>query len=327
MLNARMTQVIGAVFYIPLDELEPMEVTEMLQALASPRLSEAPELDGISNVGLCPVYKERSDAVQAVTQIDPQLCVSRLGPPGRHVYKENSGVPKRVSEDNCGCTLIVLNVNFSSRTTSLDVQRNLEASVEKRTKDSYGPPVGKKLLCFIDDLNMPQVDEYGTQQPIALLKLLFEKGGMYDRGKDLNWKNIKDIGFFAAMGKAGGGRNEVDPRFISMFSVFNLTFPADETVAHIYRSILQGHTQIFSPEIQMLVPALVQATQELYKVAPPYHSLYVLCVMDVDMIPYLVLACPAWGEIDEPFEPSVMFHVDDDHPVTSYTSQRDFMIS
>ena len=42
---------------------------------------------------------------------------------------------------------------------------------------------------------------YGTQQPIALLKLLLERGGMYDRGKDLNWKACKDIGFLAAMGK------------------------------------------------------------------------------------------------------------------------------
>ena len=42
---------------------------------------------------------------------------------------------------------------------------------------------------------------YGTQQPIALLKLLLERGGMYDRGKDLNWKMYKDIGFLAAMGK------------------------------------------------------------------------------------------------------------------------------
>ena len=60
---------------------------------------------------------------------------------------------------------------------------------------------GKKLIVFIDDMNMPQVDTYGTQQPIALLKLLLEKGGMYDRGKDLNWKSFKDIFFIAAMGK------------------------------------------------------------------------------------------------------------------------------
>ena len=32
---------------------------------------------------------------------------------------------------------------------------------------------------------------------------------MYDRGKDLNWKNIKDFDVIGSMGKAGGGRNEV----------------------------------------------------------------------------------------------------------------------
>lgn len=88
---------------------------------------------------------------------------------------------------------IVLNINFSSRTTSLDVQNAIEAVVEKRTKNIFGPPVGKKLIAFIDDMNMPKLDDYGTQQPIALLKLLLEQGGMYDRGKELNWKFFKDL--------------------------------------------------------------------------------------------------------------------------------------
>ncbi|XP_036352277.2 dynein axonemal heavy chain 10 [Ochotona princeps] len=160
---------------------------------------------------------------------------------------------------------IVLIVNFSSRTTSMDIQRNLEASVEKRTKDTYGPPMGKRLLVFMDDMNMPKVDEYGTQQPIALLKLLLEKGYLYDRGKELNCKNIRDLGFIAAMGKAGGGRNEVDPRFISLFSVFNVPFPSEESLHLIYSSILQGHTSTFHESIAAVSGLLTSCTLALYK--------------------------------------------------------------
>ncbi|XP_031792253.1 dynein heavy chain 10, axonemal isoform X1 [Piliocolobus tephrosceles] len=169
---------------------------------------------------------------------------------------------KNLSEE----TNIVLMVNFSSRTTSMDIQRNLEANVEKRTKDTYGPPMGKRLLVFMDDMNMPRVDEYGTQQPIALLKLLLEKGYLYDRGKELNCKSIRDLGFIAAMGKAGGGRNEVDPRFISLFSVFNMPFPSEESLHLIYSSILKGHTSTFHESIVAVSGKLTFCTLALYKI-------------------------------------------------------------
>uniref|UniRef100_A0A8C0KP17 Dynein axonemal heavy chain 10 n=1 Tax=Canis lupus dingo TaxID=286419 RepID=A0A8C0KP17_CANLU len=168
---------------------------------------------------------------------------------------------KNLNED----ITIVLMANFSSRTTSMDIQRNLEANVEKRTKDTYGPPMGKRLLVFMDDMNMPKVDEYGTQQPIALLKLLLEKGYLYDRGKELNCKSIRDLGFIAAMGKAGGGRNEVDPRFISLFSVFNVPFPSEESLHLIYSSILKGHTSVFHESIMAVSDKLTFCTLALYK--------------------------------------------------------------
>ena len=43
--------------------------------------------------------------------------------------------------------------------------------------------MGKKLMVFLDDLNMPRMDQYGTQQPIALLKLLV------DRKVSTSWKS------------------------------------------------------------------------------------------------------------------------------------------
>jgi len=123
---------------------------------------------------------------------------------------------------------------------------------------------------------------YGTQQPIALLKLLLERGGCYDRGKDLNWKGMKDIGWVAGMGRPGGGRNDVDPRFITLFSVFNMTFPSEESLFHIYNSILSGHTKNFSSDIQGVVPIITKMTMELYKLVKSnyqglLHSEKILC--------------------------------------------------
>lgn len=67
------------------------------------------------------------------------------------------------------------------------------------------------------------------------------------------------------MGKPGGGRNDVDPRFISLFTVFNMTFPAEESLYKIYNSILAGHAQPFAKEIQDIVPTITKITMELYK--------------------------------------------------------------
>lgn len=164
-------------------------------------------------------------------------------------------------------------MTFSSRTTSLDVQRNLEANIEKRTKDTFGPQLGKRLLIFIDDMNMPQVDPYGTQQPIALLKLLIDRHGCYDRSKELHWKQMKDMGYIAAMGKPGGGRHAVDPRFISLFSVFNMTFPSNTTLYRIYSSILSGHVTNFSDEVKATVKGLTKMTMALHTSVMAAHSL------------------------------------------------------
>lgn len=57
-----------------------------------------------------------------------------------------------------------LNINFSSRTSSLDFQNIFEDNIEKKTFKNYGPKIsGKTLIVFIDDMNMPKIDTYGTQ--------------------------------------------------------------------------------------------------------------------------------------------------------------------
>lgn len=115
-------------------------------------------------------------------------------------------------------------------------------------QDTFGPPLGKKLLIFVDDVNMPRVDLYGTQQPIALLKLFVERKGFYDRGKELSWKNVKDVQMVGALGPPGGARNNLDPRFVSLFSVFEVQAPSNSNLRTIYQvgagaSTAQSETQ------------------------------------------------------------------------------------
>lgn len=95
---------------------------------------------------------------------------------------------------------------------------------------------------------------------------------MYDREKDLSWKKFKDMTFYSAMGTAGGGRNEVDPRFISMFSVYNIVFPNDESLIQIYSSIFMGHLNFtkFDAAYLKVADMMVLMTLKLFKVCYCY---------------------------------------------------------
>jgi dynein heavy chain len=60
-------------------------------------------------------------------------------------------------------TYIYLNINFSSRTSSLDFQNIVHENIDRKSGKIFGPKtLGKKLILYIDDLNMPTIDKYGT---------------------------------------------------------------------------------------------------------------------------------------------------------------------
>lgn len=120
------------------------------------------------------------------------------------------------------------------------------------------------LLAYLQPFHKFQ--SFGTQQPIALLKLLFEKGGMFDCDRDLKWKIFKDVCYFCAMTTPGGDRNELDARFVSLCATLNINRPTDAIAFNIYRSILRGHLADFSPILHPISDTLIKITLRLFRV-------------------------------------------------------------
>jgi dynein heavy chain len=53
--------------------------------------------------------------------------------------------------------------------------------VEKKSGKTFGSATNKTLIYFIDDMNMPFVDVYFTQSPIALLSYIVDYGSIFNR--------------------------------------------------------------------------------------------------------------------------------------------------
>lgn len=150
-------------------------------------------------------------------------------------------------------------INFNSYTDSKALQIFMQNTIEKRVGKIYGPPSGKKLIFFMDDLNMPRVDKYGTQSPISLVRQVIDHGIIYDRNELSERLELHDIMFTACMNPKSGSFN-VDLRLTRHFTLIALGVPSKEILSTIYQQILGAHMVQFDKSFNGYAKRIVDAT-------------------------------------------------------------------
>ena len=135
-------------------------------------------------------------------------------------------------------------INFNSFTESLAFQEILESKLTIRFANKYGPNGNFKLIYFLDDLNMPALDIYGTQSHIELLRQVIDYKEMYDR-KNLEEKKILDDILFVACQNPKAGSFKIDLRLQRHFTALAASEPKQEIITDIYVKILKNHLTNF----------------------------------------------------------------------------------
>ncbi|XP_029686282.1 dynein heavy chain 11, axonemal isoform X1 [Takifugu rubripes] len=177
---------------------------------------------------------------------------------------------------------MVAKVPFNYYTTSAMLQRVLEKPLEKKAGRKFAPPTAKRLIYFIDDLNMPEVDVYGTVQPHTLIRQHLDYNHWYDRQR-LVLKEIHNCQYITCMNPTAGSFS-INPRLQRHFSVFSVHFPSADALATIFSSILSVHFLQggFSYGVSRSVGTLIQAaiclhqkiSQNFFPTAIRFHYIF-----------------------------------------------------
>ena len=161
----------------------------------------------------------------------------------------------------------VVGLNFSSATTPDLLIKTFEQYCEyKKTLNGVilsPTQIGRWLVLFCDEINLPAPDKYGTQRAISFLRQLVEQNGFW-RTSDKTWVTLDRIQFVGACNPpTDAGRTPMGARFLRHAPLIMVDYPGELSLHQIYGTFNSAVLKII-PSLRGYSEALTKAMVQFY---------------------------------------------------------------
>jgi dynein heavy chain 1 len=161
----------------------------------------------------------------------------------------------------------VVGLNFSSATTPDLLIKTFEQYCEyKKTVNGVilsPTQIGRWLVLFCDEINLPAPDKYGTQRAISFLRQLVEQNGFW-RTSDKTWVTLDRIQFVGACNPpTDAGRTPMGARFLRHAPLIMVDYPGQLSLQQIYGTFNSAVLKII-PSLRGYSEALTKAMVQFY---------------------------------------------------------------
>lgn len=183
------------------------------------------------------------------------------GPPGSGKTMTLFSALRKLSD------MEVVGLNFSSATTPELLLKTFEQYCEYRKTPNgivLSPvQIGKWLVLFCDEINLPATDKYGTQKVISFIRQLVEHGG-YWRTSDKAWVKLERIQFVGACNPpTDPGRVPLSLRFLRHAPLVMVDYPGEISLNQIYGTFNRALLKVV-PTLHAYAEPLTSAMVEVY---------------------------------------------------------------
>ncbi|GAC72195.1 dyneins, heavy chain, partial [Moesziomyces antarcticus T-34] len=161
----------------------------------------------------------------------------------------------------------VVGLNFSSATTPELILKTFEQYCEYRKTPNgivLSPSqIGRWLVLFCDEINLPATDKYGTQRVISFLRQLVESGGFW-RISDKAWVRLERIQFVGACNPpTDPGRVALSHRFLRHAPLIMVDYPGEISLNQIYGTFNRALLKV-TPNLRGYAEALTAGMVDFY---------------------------------------------------------------